>query len=102
MERARACRIPCLWFEALCIINLSMGWRRVRRPRVVSPDPGKHVIRWQLFGISRIGLMTTPHERPAPRGAERTTAAIIAPRQQGSPAICGTCHSDQYLVYEEV
>ena len=46
--------------------------------------------------------MTTPHERPAPRGAERTSAAIIAPQQQGSPAICGTCHSDQYLVYEEV
>lgn len=40
MERARACRIPCLWFGALCIINLSMGRRRVRRPRVVSPDPG--------------------------------------------------------------
>ncbi|MDQ0095998.1 hypothetical protein [Paeniglutamicibacter psychrophenolicus] len=48
--------------------------------------------------------MKTPHEMDPATGRSEPTADIpVAARvNRESPAICGRCHSDQYLVYEEV
>lgn len=48
-------------------------------------------------------LLTTPRRRSAPPAAA-AKITLVPPSAQESmpPVICGTCHSDKYLVFEQV